>query len=107
MLKFILEYILGQIEKLSFYTLVNCYFCIEIIKVVELQHHIELIPLCIPFEIEMVDACDINIDELISNIKWFNESINNLNTSDNIMIIIHVRNKGVGSSRLNYPPSVH
>jgi len=65
MLKYILEYILAKLELLSFNLLVNSYFNIQIFKLNDGL----LIPLCKPFEIEVIDACDINIDELSSNIK--------------------------------------
>lgn len=96
MLKYILEYILGKLELLSFNLLVNSYFNIQIFKLVDGK----LFPLCKPFDIEIIDACDINIDDLFNNIKWNNEAINNLNNNDNILILINIKDKGVGTSTL-------
>jgi hypothetical protein len=93
MLKYILEYILGKLELLSFNLLVNSYFNIQIFKLNDGL----LIPLCKPFEIEVIDACDINIDSLCDNIKWNDEAINNLNNSDNILILIFIKGKGDNS----------
>jgi len=91
MLKYILKYILCKLELLSFYTLINSYFNIKIFKLIDGK----LIPLCKPFEIGMVDVCDINIDNLCNNIKWDDEVINNLSNTDHIMILIHIKDKGI------------
>lgn len=92
MLIYILEYILGQLELLSFNLLVNCIFNIQIFKI----SNDTIIPLCEPFDIQLVDACDIDIKDLCDNIKW-NEQVNNLNSNDDILYLIHIKYKPFGA----------
>lgn len=89
MLIYILEYILGYIEKFSFNVLVNCIFNIQIFKLEDSM----LIPLSEAFDIEVVDACDINVESLCGNIKWNDKAINNLSNSDIIFVAFGLRSK--------------
>lgn len=89
MLIYILEYILGQLELLSFNLLVNCIFNIQIFKF----SNGLLIPLCEPFDIQIVDACDIDVKELCADIKWSEHNTHNLGNNHDILYVIHIKYK--------------